>query len=186
MENQYANKLTAADFIEKGITIIDELIKYSDNFLISYNSIHKNELQHIMNKLDELKANIGIIISNEFIDDLAGILNFVKGYKINIGVWMTCEDNVEDYTYYNTLKTKTKQNFITGINPSFCITEESKLFDIDTTFIMYPGKEIRFYDITDNGIHRYEFNSDLKVAYDKYGFKPLPRTTDVYELLILA
>ena len=115
MERAY--HLTKQDLTENIEINFLELSKISNNFIISYHYNDTKYFRRALFELDRLNLNIGVLIESydcsleELIKDL---INAIKGFNINIGVWIDYSGDRE-LELYNILTEKFSDNFIVGL-----------------------------------------------------------------------
>lgn len=153
-----------------------QLSSYCDNFIIEYNYKNNSYFKRSLFQLDKLEANIGILVNINDYDNIEDIyndlINNIKGFNINLGVWIDFKARIKDFVLYNDLK-KFNNNFITGFkNTKYKIIElEGPIWkengDIDT------GEYISF-DFIRSEIPTAILYSDYKSIYKENNLKPIP------------
>lgn len=148
----------------------EKLSKYTNNFIIEYDYNDNSYFRRSLFELDRLGLNIGISIDLPNIDYniLNDLLNNIKGFNINIGVWYTPIDE------YNNIYGKLNEfvfNFIYGIksNTNLPIPVWKENGDIeDGDVIVIDGMK--------EPINTVYLNTDYKSIYKENNFKPIPST----------
>lgn len=122
-------------------------------------------------ELDRLNYNVGILLNTDNILSeeqlIKNLLWNIKGFKINLGIWIKGEFKT---SIYDVLRTKFINNFIVGLVnnsdtnniPRWGINGDIE--EVSTTiidFIRYPIKELYL-------------NTDYKTIYDENKLKPIP------------
>lgn len=154
-------------FIPEEVNFIN-LKEYSDNVILSYDLDNANNNTHFKRaiaELDRLNFNIGIMIllsENNNIDEL---IQDIKGYKINLGVW------TNDMNIFGNLLSF-KDNFITGIIVDYDGFKCPRLGhngDLDFS-------EFKKFSFIKESVLTIKINNDFKIIYDKNRLIPIPST----------
>ncbi len=94
----------------------EKLKSYTNNIILKYN-VNFHSFRRELFELDRLNLNIGVLIESydcsleELIKDF---VNAIKGFNINIGVWIDYSGDRE-LELYNILTEKFSDNFIVGL-----------------------------------------------------------------------
>lgn len=165
-----------------------KLKEFTNNIILeyTYNSENNKYFRRSLFELDRLGFNIGILCNNIHYVSLylylKDVIDSIKGFKINLGVWVELYDD-EDYNYlYKPLSEKFNNNFITGI--------------IDSTYSDYKELSVPKWgkncDIEPDGlgvqvnneyINILSLSTDYKTIYDENNLKPIRSDLNVAEYI---
>lgn len=164
----------------------EQLKEYTDNVILEYKNDDNKHFRRSLFELDRLKFNIGILLTDNTDTDikliLKSLLESIRGFNINIGVWLNISNMVKLIDAYRILETSLSSNFITGIkgnyknllNDNYPVWKENGDIE-DFTRIM-----VHFAHQT---ITTVKMNTDYKTIYKENKLKPLKSNEDISLLL---
>lgn len=167
-------KIEPIDFVQ--------LKGYTDNVILEYNYDDTSYFKRSLFELDRLNYNIGILVNDNTEIDISillkDLLENIRGFNINIGVWLNISDTNRLSYVYAILDYSLSDNFITGIKGS--VSDEYPMWkengDIeDYTHIML--------DFIHQSIKTVKLNTDYKTIYKENNLKPLKSNEDILSLL---
>lgn len=154
-----------------------ELSKNTNNFIISY---HYNDITYFRRalfELDRINSNIGILIElDSNCKDIDAIekdfINSIKGFNINLGVWIDYKDDLS-LALYNKLNDTYDNNFVTGMRYfGNKLSNYSPIWE-------YNGdiSESNISTISSESKKKYKqvfLINDYKTIYNENNLKPIP------------
>ena len=156
----------------------------TNNIILEYiDELNTTYFKRSLFELYRLGFNVGILLKlsrkNDTKDYLIKFLNQIKGFKINLGVWVHIEKQ-NDYIYYDILDKYFFNNFITGVrdmytNNSDMIPRWGANKDIEI---------INFEEILRDKIPVLSLNTDYKTIYDENKLYPIPTDVVIEALLV--
>ena len=170
----------------------EQLKEYTDNVILEY--FDNKYFKRALFEMDRLGYNIGILIPHiediDYKDILLDLLQNIRGFNINLGVWVDYKDNETTYNIFNTLHEKFSKNFIVGLRN--CPLLEDKENTFITEFLDYPywgpkgdieNNSIIMPDFTHFSINTVLLNTDYKTIYEENNLEPIKSDTLILPLL---
>lgn len=148
---------------------------YTNNIILEYDYNNTEHFKRSLFELDRLKFNIGILFihnndfNNTIIDTiLTDLLNNIKGFKVNLGIWIQSDDKVILKYIYDILNTNYSNNFITGVkgDSDKFIPLWKKKGDIEDNSIILT-------DFMPKSIKTVRINTDYKTIYEENNLSPI-------------
>lgn len=164
----------------------EQLKNCTDNVILEYLYTDVLYFKRALFELDKLKFNIGILLNdNTSIDSkelLKDLLNSIRGFNINIGVWLNINDTDKLCEIYSILKESLSDNFITGIkgnynnilNNDYPVWKDNGDIE-DSSYIML--------DFIHQSIKTVNLNTDYKYIYKENNLKPIKSNESIINLL---
>lgn len=169
----------------------EQLKEYTDNVILEYSDM--DYFKRSLFEMDRLGYNIGILYTVSQSNDLEKLLNAIRGFNINLGVWVDFKNDEISYNAFITLREKFNKNFITGIR--LC----PLLLDKDFSFIEnikdYPkwGPSDSKCDIESDtiimpyfshfSINTIRLNTNYKKIYEENNLKPIKSNEVITNIL---
>lgn len=143
----------------------EQLREYTNNVILVYTD-EFTKFNRALHELKRLNFNIGIYIHRT--ENLNLFMYYIRGFKINLGIWLDEKPFYEHKEYLDTFK----DNFISGLR-----TEKDS-----TNYYWSPMHgDISHWSFVDLDFVRGEIlelalNTDFAKIYEENGLKPIPST----------
>lgn len=174
---EQAFNILKSDFLN-GDVDFKSLSKFNNNFIIDYHYGDTSYFKRALFELDKLNLNIGVHIKldPDFPLDLLleNFINNIKGFKINLGVWIDFIDDSKIPELFNKLS-EYKKYFIIGCKMFYndMKPENGPIWyingDIESLGVIYYSEYHKFYSMVN-------LNTDYKTIYNENNLVKIPST----------